>query len=1160
MHVRRLRPLSVIGLALLVVSSSRANGPDWPVARGPARAAAPYRFDPTACTALPAGFLDDAAACILYSGTTHRIEADGTVETTTQELIRLNGRKGIDQLGEYRTITFTPAFEKVTLHEARVHKAKGGTETVAPRHVRLRDVNTDHQVYDLSKELVISFPGLEVGDVIEIHWTTRGKHPEYQGQLFYRYTFGHEKFPVARDEWCVRLPKGRPFRFAAVNGDLAPAEADEGEEHVYRWSASDIRAPQQGDRLPPADERQLQVTASTFGTWDDVFRWERNLVADRCACTPDVQRVVAEVTRGLTDPRDKAKALTQWVRRQVRYVSTGEKHDYTPAPPAEVVAHRYGDCKDTAHLLTVMLRAAGLRAGLVTIGTRGDGQVLEAVPSPWGNHALCLVTIDGHEHWIDTTANLIGWDVLPRDDRDRTCYVTDEQGLRVTRTPACTPADNVVVQTVHLSVGTDGSLRGERTAEYRGLAAWAKRDDFVDTPAGERRRQAAADLVDAYPKAKLRDLTFDDSLTDPDRPLTVRTTFEVPEHFTGDATREGALSDPGLWTQLLAVTVNPERTAALDLGDPFASVCRYVVHLPPTLRLAAVPAGQRVTSAWGSFRLDVKHDPAAPHRLELAFDTRLVKTRVEPGEFQAFQAFQESVQAAFRVALKLKPTDDSADTPLLEATLALAPGDADAAAALAELYVKAEKYDDADRVLGRARLFSPQERRLWELSITAAEDASAEGELLRQAVERFPGEWKFALALGENLLEQNQAADARKVFEPLTQHKEDAARGPALVALAKCSLMQEEPKKALRHLKAAAEAYPAGYDADTWLLQGQVHEALGQRGPAAEAFRKALEKEPDAPDVLDALVRLLAADGKPDEALGYLRRLVVAVGDDPDGLARAADDSVRLGRFDDAFELAGRAKGEDGQLIDLAYRPLGLALAHRGAFAEALRHLEKLEPDADVLTARLRARLALGDLTGAADDAARAKQIEEPTPELRRLAGRVSDLTRRRDEVASAGPPSAVEKFVCAEFFYGAGQSPERVDALLSEALADGGRLGPALGLRAVRQVGRGRLTQALADAEQAITLSPEDHRGYLARGRVRLERGRGDSLADLERAVTLSRRNDGDALHALAAALAQAGRKDQALAAQREAVKLEPGNKEFQEQLRELDSEVTPH
>jgi hypothetical protein len=127
------------------------------------------------------------------------IEPDGTIETITHEITRLNSRKAIQDLGEYRAITYAPAYEKLTLNEARVIKANGRSVPVEARHVQLRDSLTDFQVYDSSKQLVISYPSLEVGDVIEVKWSTRGKNPEHQGQFFTRYTFGADAFPIVCD-------------------------------------------------------------------------------------------------------------------------------------------------------------------------------------------------------------------------------------------------------------------------------------------------------------------------------------------------------------------------------------------------------------------------------------------------------------------------------------------------------------------------------------------------------------------------------------------------------------------------------------------------------------------------------------------------------------------------------------------------------------------------------------------------------------------------------------------------------------------------------------------------------------------------------------------------------------------------------------------------
>ncbi len=151
----------------------------------------------------------------------------------------------------------------------------------------------------------------------------------------------------------------------------------------------------------------------------------------------------------------------------------------------------------------------------------------------------------------------------------------------------------------------------------------------------------------------------------------------------------------------------------------------------------------------------------------------------------------------------------------------------------------------------------------------------------------------------------------------------------------------------------------------------------------------------------------------------------------------------------------------------------------------------------------------------------------------------------------------AAEALVCAEYAHNIRMPSARVESLLEGAFADDAKLGTAFWFRGLRELEKGRLTKAAADAEQAVALSPDDAHGYYVRGRVRLERGSDKALADLEQAAKLSERKDADVLHWLAAALAQAGRMDEALKTQREAVKLKPEDREMVEQLRELEKSV---
>src|SRR5262249_48173501 len=172
--------------------------------------------------------------------------------------------------------------------------------------------------------------------------------------------------------------------------------------------------------------------------------------------------------------------------------------------PSHVLANRYGDCKDTSQLLAVMLREAGVKVELATLGALDDGQVLEAVPSPWGTHAILLVTIGEEKHWIDTTSSLADWDFLPRTARNRLCHLVDDQGnIRHERTPPSRSSANRTEQKTTIWVGADGSARGERTVVSHGSAGITQRDSLLEVPTGERRRQVAAELQDSNSRTHL---------------------------------------------------------------------------------------------------------------------------------------------------------------------------------------------------------------------------------------------------------------------------------------------------------------------------------------------------------------------------------------------------------------------------------------------------------------------------------------------------------------------------------------------------------------------------------------------------------------------------------------------------------------------------------
>jgi tetratricopeptide (TPR) repeat protein len=1136
------RNLAILVLlpALLLLSPGLVHADAWPVARGPSREPDPYRYDPKHVQQAPKAFLEDATACIVFYRTTYRVEPDGTVETTTHEVTRLNGRKGISSLGEYRGITFDPAYQKLTLNEARVIKPNGSVVAIEPRHVQLRDVGTDYEVYEAEKELVISFPNLQVGDLYEVKWTTRGKHPENAGHFFLRYNFGSTSYPTLRDELQVILPKDKKLQYASVNRPVQPTIREAKGERSYVWSLSNEPLLPKDNDLPPREELRIQVMCSTFPSWEAVGQWKQKLRADCWTCTPEVRKVVEAVTRGLKTPVEKARALTYWVRRNIRYVSVvSSSHRYTPSTPAVVVGNLFGDCKDQAQLLAVLLREAGLDVRQVTLGIRGDGQIVPAVPSPWGTHAILLVSIDGKDHWIDTTSTLGAWDYLPRNDCDRMAYVTDVKGnIRLLRTPERTWADNRTEHTTLVTVLPDGTSRCSRISRYYGSAAVVRRDDWLDTPPGECRRLMAAELQDANSQSKLLRLDLVRSnLHDLDEPVCAILRYDIPGNFTGTGEREAGFTDSKTWNGLLAYNLDYERQAPLDLNSPFDSTHRYVIDLPPAYRFSTGTIKRTIRSPWGFFQVMALRSLDNPRRLVLEFHTRLEKSRVNPADFDRFRQFHQEVFKKWRLWVNIMPATDRADAPALEKVVARSPEDRFSAKVLARLYLQNGRPEDARRVVELAKPLALDDSELWELAVQAAPTLAQEETLYRQMRKRFPKRLDFAVSLGATCVERSKYAEAEAILEPLTNTTNRPLRGQIYFQLARCALQRHRPAEAVKHLEAARQAAPEDFDTvQVWEFFGQAHEQLGQPTKAVAAYRRAWKILPDARGVLAALVRLELKAKHARPALEWLRRYTLAVKGDLEGLNQAALFHLRLGRLDDALDLALQAR--DMEFHADTQKVLGLIYLHKRDYVRTAFHLDRANRDAEVLLGLIQAHLALGELTQAADCARGAAVVDNPTAELNALLKKTVRLLQRKlailavvkDSPQTTAPAQAADLVVCAEQAFESGRSSAEVEALLKKSLATGVALAPVHSLRGLLALQQGQLRAALADAERALQLDAGEARAYLVRGRVRLERGDKRASADLERAALLANFRDADVLEWLAAAQWDEGHRWRAL------------------------------
>jgi tetratricopeptide (TPR) repeat protein len=397
--------------------------------------------------------------------TSIRCENDGSMTLESRARIRIQSQAGLNFAGQL-VFAYNAANEEEQVKSVLILKADGASITAGPDAVQdlSAPVTREAPVYTDAREKHVTVPGLSVGDSVEYD-TVKLTKPLIPGQFWQAFEF--QRRVITRDEQLdLNVPKDRELKVKSPEG-IEPSVKVEGDRKLYHWATSNSTTP------PPVDffknfhfdvatllegyrpAQGPRVMFSTFQSWREVSDWYAQLETDRRAPTPEIRAKSEEVTRGLRTPEEKAHALFYWVSQNIRYVSLSfGVGRYQPHPAADVLANRYGDCKDKAVLLESMLEAEGLEAQ--TVLANGIQDVDPSVPNPLQfDHAFTFLRLGDTSLWLDPTIGVFPFGYLLPQMRDKeVLVVSGDSGNGLQKTPA----DMAVAGEYHVAVKGDVDL------------------------------------------------------------------------------------------------------------------------------------------------------------------------------------------------------------------------------------------------------------------------------------------------------------------------------------------------------------------------------------------------------------------------------------------------------------------------------------------------------------------------------------------------------------------------------------------------------------------------------------------------------------------------------------------------------------------------------
>jgi hypothetical protein len=345
---------------------------------------------------------------------------------------------------------------------------------------------------------VMHIPASDPGNIIGWEYEQED-HPFVLQDIWY---FQHA-YPSREEHYSIQLPPGWEYKASWLNHrEIAPTGAG---SNQWQWTVSAVPGIRDENEMPPHRGIEGQMIVSFvppggagryFASWRDMGLWYTDLTRGRRDASAEIsQKTAALASKSST--LANMQAVARFVQHDIRYVAIELGiGGYQPHSATDVFAHRYGDCKDKATLMSSMLKSIGVDSYYVVINTE-RGSITPDMPAHMGgfDHAILAIKLPdgvadpslvalvqhpkfGRLLFFDPTDDLTPLGSLRGDLQANYALLVTPEGGELTELPQMPPTSNGVRRSAKLTLSPAGTLSGEVKEIRFGDSAWRQRYAF----------------------------------------------------------------------------------------------------------------------------------------------------------------------------------------------------------------------------------------------------------------------------------------------------------------------------------------------------------------------------------------------------------------------------------------------------------------------------------------------------------------------------------------------------------------------------------------------------------------------------------------------------------------------------------------------------------
>lgn len=401
------------------------------------------------------------------------VDPDMRMDLTEEEAITVRTASSVQAFGQI-TLSVNEHFTDLEISEAYTRKADGRIIPVAPEKILVSaQPNANQTLMFLAdvKLRTIVYPDVAVGDTV--HYVAK-----FHGKT-HALGAGESRLFVAPASWrfetynvTLDAPSGDPARGEA-QGFTETSEVKDGRT-ITRWTLTP-QPYEQDDRLAVVPfDRSPYVAISTYRDWDAIGRAYFRGADKAATATPSIQTLADQITAGIADKREQAKAIFDWTRKNIRYMAIFlGQGGFVPHNAESVIADRYGDCKDHTTLMRALLAAKGIDADFVLVNLGNTFRRTKIPSTAWQNHVILY--LPAYYLFVDPTDPAARFGDLPASVAGKPAIRIDAKSTDIIELPAIAADENHLDVTADVTLRSDGTAFGHNEVTGSGRAAYQLR-------------------------------------------------------------------------------------------------------------------------------------------------------------------------------------------------------------------------------------------------------------------------------------------------------------------------------------------------------------------------------------------------------------------------------------------------------------------------------------------------------------------------------------------------------------------------------------------------------------------------------------------------------------------------------------------------------------